>query len=184
MTRAFVGFMVSRFGPKCACGTPSNQVAGRDCADLEVAQVECDYRRTDFVRHRESMVGSDVERFLEQALLGEAVMGVPVAASVFDLDRYYVAVNEAFCELTQYERSELTAIKAGTSLAPDDEAREAVQAAIRQRGAVGETNLRRKDGSIIRTAYWVMETRLALGVYFFRLTWRPEADLAPVPAVR
>lgn len=111
-------------------------------------------------------------------------MGVPVAASVFDLDRNDVAVNEAFCDLTQYARSELTAIKAGTALAPDDDAREAILTAIRQRGAVGETNLRRKDGSIIRTAYWVMETRLALGVYFFRLTWRPEANVVPLPAVR
>lgn len=98
-------------------------------------------------------------------------MGVPVAASIFDLDRYYIAVNDAFCTLTQYERAELTTIKAGTALAPDDEAREAIRSAIRQRGAVGETNLRRKDGSIIRTCYWVMETKLALGVYFFRLSW-------------
>ena len=29
-----------------------------------------------------------------------------------------------------------------------------------------------------------METRLALGVYFFRLTWRPEANVVPLPAVR
>ena len=117
----------------------------------------------------------DANRFLEQALLGEAVMGVPVAASVFDLDRYYVAVNDAFCTLTQYARSEFAGIRAGTALAPDDEAREAVLAAIRRRGAVGETNLRRKDGSIVRTAYWVMETKLALGVYFFRLSWSPDA---------
>ena len=117
----------------------------------------------------------DATRFLEQALLGEAVMGVPFAASVFDVDRYYVAVNDAFCDLTQYERGELTSIRAGTALAPDDEAREAVVAAIRRRGAVGETNLRRKDGTVIRTAYWVMETKLALGVYFFRLSWSPDA---------
>jgi PAS domain-containing protein len=117
----------------------------------------------------------DTTRFLEQSLLGEAVMGVPVAASVFDLDRYYVAVNDAFCALTQYGRSELSRIKAGTELAPDEEAREAIRHAIRKRGAVGETNLRRKDGSVIRTAYWVMETKLALGVYFFRLSWRADA---------
>lgn len=129
-------------------------------------------------------MGFDAERFLEQALLGEAVMGVRVAASVFDLDRHYVAVNEAFCDLTQYDRSELAAIKAGTALAPDDEAREAVHAAIRKRGAVGETNLRRKDGSIIRIGYWVMETRLALGVYFFRLTWTPETHQVPLVAIR
>jgi PAS domain S-box-containing protein len=134
-------------------------------------------------RSPERFVGFDAERFLEQALLGEAVMGVPVAASVFDLDRYYVAVNEAFCDLTQYGRSELTAIKAGTALAPDDDAREAVHAAIRKRGAVGETNLRRKDGSVIPIAYWVMETRLALGVYFFRLTWRPGTGHAPLLAL-
>jgi PAS domain S-box-containing protein len=120
-------------------------------------------------------------RFLEQALLGEAVMGIPVAASVFDVDRYYVAVNDAFCLLTQYERAELTKTKAGTQLAPDDEARAAVHEAIRGHGAVGETNLRRKDGSVIRIAYWVMETKLALGAYYFRLSWRPEA--ASVPSV-
>ena len=121
----------------------------------------------------------DATRFLEQALLGEAVMGVPVAASVFDVDRYYVAVNDAFCRLTQYERTEFAQLMAGTALAPDDEAREAVVNAIRKRGALGETNLRRKDGSIIRTAYWVMETKLALGIYFLRFSWTPESGLGP-----
>lgn len=121
----------------------------------------------------------DATRFLEQALLGEAVMGVPVAASVFDLDRHYVAVNDAFCRLTQYERVELAGLMAGTALAPDDEAREAIVNAIRRRGALGETNVRRKDGSIIRTAYWVMETKLALGVYFLRLSWMTDSGLGP-----
>ena len=119
------------------------------------------------------------ERILEQVLLGEAVMGVPVAASVFDLDQYYVAANDAFCTLTQYERTELAGIKAGTTLAPDEEAREAIRTAIRRHGAAGETNLRRKDGTVIRTAYWVMETKLALGVYFFRLSWVPDSVVGP-----
>ena len=123
---------------------------------------------------------ADVTRFLEQALLGEAVMGVPVAASVFDVDRYYVAVNDAFCLLTQYERAELTRTQAGTRLAPDDHARAAVSEAIRHHGAVGETNLRRKDGSVIRIAYWVMETKLALGAYYFRLSWTPDAATVPL----
>jgi PAS domain-containing protein len=127
-------------------------------------------------------VDADVTRFLEQVLLGEAVMGVAVAASVFDVDRYYVAVNDAFCALTQYERGELTRSRAGTQLAPDEEARMAVHKAIREHGAVGETNLRRKDDSVIRVAYWVMETHLALGAYYFRLSWMPGAASTPFPA--
>lgn len=67
-------------------------------------------------------------------------------------------------------------------LAPNDEAPEAVLAAIRSRGAIGETNLRRKDGSIILTACWVMATKHALGVYFFRLSWSPGAAGAPTVA--
>lgn len=101
-------------------------------------------------------------------------MLAPIAASVFDEERRYVAVNDAFCRLTLYERGELTAIKAGVQLAPDDEARAAIRTAIREHGAAGETNVRRKDGSIVRTAYWVLETQVALGLYYLRLSWSVE----------
>lgn len=116
----------------------------------------------------------EIAKIVEQTLLGEALMEAPVAASVFDSDRHYVAVNEAFCKLTLYTRDELTSLRAGTRLAPDNEAREAVRIAVREHGAAGEVNLRRKDGSIVRTAYWVIETKAALMPYYLRLTWLPE----------
>jgi hypothetical protein len=79
-----------------------------------------------------------VQKILEQTLLGEALMSAPIAASVFDDERNYVAVNDAFCTLTQYQRAEPTALKAGTKLAPDKEAREAIAKALRGHGAVGQ----------------------------------------------
>lgn len=117
---------------------------------------------------------SEIAKLVEQTLLGEALMEAPIAASVFDSDRHYVAVNEAFCKLTLYTREELTSLKAGTRLAPDKEAREAVHNAVREHGAVGEVNLRRKDGTIVRTAFWVIETTAALMPYYLRLSWLPE----------
>jgi PAS domain S-box-containing protein len=114
----------------------------------------------------------DVQKILEQTLLGEALMSAPIAASVFDDERNYVAVNDAFCTLTQYQRAELTALKAGTKLAPDREAREAIAKALRGHGAVGQVNLKRKDGTIVRTSYWVMKTTASLLPYFLRLSWQ------------
>jgi PAS domain S-box-containing protein len=119
-------------------------------------------------------LSSEVAKIIEQTLLGEALMEAPIAASVFDGDRRYVAVNEAFCMLTLYTREELTSLKAGTRLAPDKEAREAVRIAVRDHGAAGEANLRRKDGIIVRTAYWVIETKAALMPYYLRFSWLPE----------
>jgi PAS domain S-box-containing protein len=113
----------------------------------------------------------DVQKIVEQTLLGEALMDAPIAASVFDDERRYVAVNEAFCRLTMYSREELTSIRAGTQLAPDDEAREAIRSAMRSHGTAGETNVRRKDGTVVRTAYWVMETTVAHTAYYLRLSW-------------
>lgn len=81
----------------------------------------------------------DIQKIVEQTLLGEALMSAPIAASVFDEERRYVAVNDAFCRLTLYERGELTTIQAGVQLAPDDEARLAIRTAIREHGAAGET---------------------------------------------
>src|SRR5436190_652725 len=37
--------------------------------------------------------------------------------------------------------------------------------AVREHGAAGEVNLRRKDGSIVRTAYWVIETTTRAHAY-------------------
>jgi PAS domain-containing protein len=113
----------------------------------------------------------NVQKLVEQTLLGEALMTAPLAASVFDEERHYVAVNDAFCDLTLYERKEFTALTAGVQLAPDDEAREAVRSAIREHGAAGEANIRRKDGLIVRTGYWVLETRVALSAYYLRFSW-------------
>ena len=119
-------------------------------------------------------MSTDVGKIIEQTLLGEALMEAPIAASVFDSERRYVAVNDAFCRLTLYTRAELTSLTAGTQLAPDKEAREAVRIAVREHGAAGEVNLRRKDGSVVRTAYWVIETTAALMPYYLRLSWLPE----------
>jgi PAS domain S-box-containing protein len=119
-------------------------------------------------------VSSDVAKIIEQTLLGEALMEAPVAASVFDADRHYVAVNEAFCKLTLYSRQELTSLKAGTRLAPDEEAREAIRIAVREHGSAGQVNLRRRDGTIVRTAYWVIETTAVLTPYYLRFSWLPE----------
>jgi len=119
----------------------------------------------------------EVQKIIEQTLLGEALMDAPIAASVFDEDRHYIAVNEAFCALTGYDRAELTTFKVGTVLAPDDEARKAIRAAIRSHGTAGEVNLRRKDGLIVRTAYWVLETKVALSTYYLRLSW--DVELTP-----
>lgn len=130
----------------------------------------CVYLRRTGALYRES----EIQKLIEQTLLGEALMAAPIAASVFDDDRHYIAVNDAFCRLTLYERDELTAITAGVQLAPDDEAREAIRTAIREHGAAGENNVRRKDGSVIRAAYWVLETKVALGVYYLRFSWAIE----------
>ena len=42
--------------------------------------------------------------------------------------------------------------------------------AVREHGAAGEVNLRRKDGSIVGTAYWVIETTTRAHAYL-RLSW-------------
>jgi PAS domain S-box-containing protein len=107
-------------------------------------------------------------------LLGEALLSVPLAAGVAQDDGRYIACNDAFCALTGYSRREILELRAGLELGAGPKERSNFAAAVRGERSFGQDLLRRKDGSTLRTNWWVLPTRSGRLPNFLVLLWPVE----------
>ena len=84
-------------------------------------------------------MAGDSDRILQQALLGEAVLGMEGAAVfVWNEERHYVAVNDEACRLVGLSRAELIGTPVG-NLSPDGAANDIEETS--PRGADATTTL-------------------------------------------
>jgi len=125
-------------------------------------------------------MAKDLDAVLHSTLLGDAMQNVSVAALVADERGQYIAVNEAACELTGYDRKALTRFRAG-ELAADDPSRQIYRNIMEGRRLRGRKLVRRQDGSVIDCHYWAMPTNVATLPYFVLLLWlrRSRQTLSP-----
>ncbi len=129
--------------------------------------------------------GGGIPSLVHEALLGDAWEHAKLAATVFSDDGHYIACNLAFCELTGYERAEITRMQVGVDLAVDPKANTKLFGEIvDETRQVGTGGIRRKDGTTLRVNFWAIETRVAGLPYFVVLYWpvseRPKRHLVGV----
>lgn len=117
-----------------------------------------------------------ITEMLHQTLLGDAWENAEIGVAIFGDDRSYLAMNEAFCKLTGYGRSELGKLRAGADLAADEETQRLFPEVIAGDRRIGTASMRRKDGTVVRTHFMVVGTTVSRLPYFISLIW-PE-DLA------
>ena len=106
---------------------------------------------------------------VQVTLLGEALEHLDVAVLVADENGTRIAVNQAACELTGYEREELLALPieelSGRNFR--DHERKLLDFARHGR-APGRMPLRQKDGAIVAVEYRWLPTRVAgMDLYLF-----------------
>jgi PAS domain S-box-containing protein len=117
---------------------------------------------------------SEVERFAQLALLGEAAECLQDGAVfVWDEDRNYVAVNEAACRLVGLTRAELLAMSVG-ALSPN-RASPHFEEVQRRAPLAGRSSIRRRDGTEVEVEWVTFRTRLAGLPYMVSVCWRDGA---------
>jgi PAS domain-containing protein len=106
---------------------------------------------------------------IDHALLTEAWHNASVAAVVFDENRTFVAMNNAYLDLVGYSRDEINAMKAGTNLLADEEGRLAyLELITRDERLQGSAPIRTKDDQSLMVDYVIVPTHCAS----IRSTWR------------
>jgi PAS domain S-box-containing protein len=119
-------------------------------------------------------VTSDISRLtdiVQLTLLGDAWENAEVGAVVFDKDRRYLAANPAYCELTGYSREEITELRAGHNLHPDEIGQAEFIDRITHVDRVGQIEIVRKDGTPLLVAYLVVPTEVSGRPYYIGLVW-------------
>ena len=112
---------------------------------------------------------------IDHALLTEAWHNASVAAVVFDEDRTFVAVNNAYLDLVGYSRDEINAMKAGTNLLADEEGRLAyLELITRDERLQGSAPIRTKDDQSLMVDYVIVPTRVREHPFYMALLWRSE----------
>jgi PAS domain S-box-containing protein len=92
--------------------------------------------------------------------------------ALFDDGRNYVAVNNAFCELTGYPREQLLSMKVGRDLnGGDPESNSAFDAVVRGKRRAGTGRIHHADGRFVAINYAVTETEVADLPYFIAVVW-------------
>jgi PAS domain S-box-containing protein len=92
---------------------------------------------------------SAADPLIQASLLGEAVDNGPTPVFVADEDRRYIAVNRRACELVGYSREELLALRVDDLAAGTPGWHEMLENGSFE----GNTELRRKDGTMVSFAY-------------------------------
>jgi PAS domain S-box-containing protein len=117
-------------------------------------------------------LGKTPRELIDETLLGEAWSNADVAAALFDDGRNYVAVNNAFCELTGYPREQLLSMKVGRDLnGGDPESNSAFDAVVRGKRRAGTGRIHHADGRFVAINYAVTETEVADLPYFIAVVW-------------
>lgn len=121
-----------------------------------------------------SSAGPTTETIIHQALLGDAIdSAATLAAFVLDENGRYLAVNDAACALSGYERSEIVGATIGTfnpHLAQEH------TRALARAGAGGRTWITTKDGSRVDVEYRTSETRVGRMPFLLVICWQPQPD--------
>jgi PAS domain S-box-containing protein len=108
---------------------------------------------------------------LQRTLLGEALDQAGFAAFVFEEDENYVAVNDAACELTGYNREELLELPLHElSAQPERTLRNLQRVASGEREG-GSAKIRRKDGTIVDVRYRASRTTIAGVPFLIAFYW-------------
>jgi PAS domain S-box-containing protein len=103
-----------------------------------------------------------------------------VATLLADDGGDYIAVNDAACTLTGYDRPQLTGIRMG-GLAADAHSRAIYTHLTYGRKLQGQKQIRRQDGNVVRCRYWAIPTQVARGQYFVLLLWPRTSSSTPRP---
>jgi len=115
-------------------------------------------------------MAGESDRILQQALLGEAILGMEGAAVfVWNEERHYVAVNDEACRLVDLSRSELIGMPVG-NLSPDRAARE-IEETQREPFVHGSSSFTRPDGAQVEIDWVTAHTRVAGLPYMVSVVW-------------
>jgi PAS domain S-box-containing protein len=119
------------------------------------------------------MQATDSTLPLQHWLLGDVGEHAEVPMVVFDEDRNFVVANDAYCEFTGYTRDELVKLRAGESLAGDDQTRNdfARVAAGSAASLAGRGRLRCKSGEIVDVAWLTIKATIVGLPCFVGMLW-------------
>jgi PAS domain S-box-containing protein len=111
------------------------------------------------------------EPLVQASLLGEAIDPGPVAVMVADEDGRYMAVNRFACDLLGYTREELLGLGMH-DVAGAGGGNGALAALVATSRWEGDSELTRKDGTVLRVSWMARETRVA-GMTLYVSVGRP-----------
>ena len=113
---------------------------------------------------------------LQETLLGEALEHGPVGAIVLDENGRYLAANRMACQLTGYDRNELLTLTASDLAVHRETVPWKLVELTSGELEDGSTQLRCKDGTLLRVEYRVGATRSGGLPYFVVVFWEAEGS--------